>query len=427
MLLIWGREIASALSGMAKRRYRAPTVRRRARVLHLEGLESRLVPATHTWTGAVNGSWSNSANWLQGSPAGDSQADLEFPPNTQNLTNKNDLPTLTIHSIDISGSNYTISGNQITLNAGITLSSGGQDQATLALDIKLGDAQTIAVANSKVTLDLTGIISGLSSASLTATGNGTLEFTAANDAMNTYAAGTILSAGSSVQVGADQALGTGMLTFLGGTLETVSKAADLPSFNLPNPFSVNGQAAIDDTYSLQFTGNGMLNAELDVNTGSDQEPNGGRFQTTSFSGSVGGAGSIKKDGLGYLQLEDLNGATNTYTGGTILNLGELELFNSSSLGSGTLTLNGGILEPPLGHNIQLTVNNSFIVNGTPKIGYNGNELSNVFDFTGPGTLNAGSTLTVENSVSTSFEGPLSGKGSLGSCPFCAQRQVAWSS
>src|SRR5690242_15946900 len=64
------------------------------RLLRLERLEDRLAPATHIWIGAVDGSWSNNANWADNSsPAGDTSADLVFPSTATTFTTTNDITT----------------------------------------------------------------------------------------------------------------------------------------------------------------------------------------------------------------------------------------------------------------------------------------------------------------------------------------------
>src|SRR5438105_907743 len=102
-------------------RYRSRNKRARYTIClpRLEALEDRLAPATHTWTGGASALWSNNANWTGNSPAGDVGADLVFPGGAANLTNTNDISSLTIGSITFSGTNsYTIGGTAITLGSG---------------------------------------------------------------------------------------------------------------------------------------------------------------------------------------------------------------------------------------------------------------------------------------------------------------------
>jgi autotransporter-associated beta strand protein len=72
--------------------------------------------------------------------------------------------------------------------------------------------------------------------------------------------------------------------------------------------------------------------------------------TFTGTGSISGATSLTKDGAGALTIA----TANTYTGGTILNAGTLNLNNASALGSGTLIINGGTLDNTSGGAIVMT-------------------------------------------------------------------------
>jgi autotransporter-associated beta strand protein len=74
--------------------------------------------------------------------------------------------------------------------------------------------------------------------------------------------------------------------------------------------------------------------------------------TFSGTGSIAGEASLVKNGAGALTLA----TANTYTGGTTLNAGTLNLNNASALGTGTLTINGGTLDNTSGDAIVMTGN-----------------------------------------------------------------------
>jgi autotransporter-associated beta strand protein len=78
--------------------------------------------------------------------------------------------------------------------------------------------------------------------------------------------------------------------------------------------------------------------------------------TYSVSGSSGiaGAGTLTKNGSGSLTLE----TSNSYSGGTTLNLGTLNVNNASALGSGTLTINGGTINNTSAAAIVSSTNNA---------------------------------------------------------------------
>ena len=108
----------------------------RARPLGMEQLETRLAPATFTWTGlGGNNFWSTPKNWLDqngvatapsGLPSG-SLDDLVFPGGVSNTNTVNDLGSdtspATFGSITIGGSNYVLSQNAIILGSQL---GGGQ-------------------------------------------------------------------------------------------------------------------------------------------------------------------------------------------------------------------------------------------------------------------------------------------------------------
>jgi len=79
---------------------------------------------TYAWTGAISNQWSVAGNWNPiGVPAnGDS---LVFPAGAANLTNNNDLPVgRSLAQVTFTGSNYTLSGNDITLSNSISSQFG---------------------------------------------------------------------------------------------------------------------------------------------------------------------------------------------------------------------------------------------------------------------------------------------------------------
>ena len=89
---------------------------------------------------------------------------------------------------------------------------------------------------------------------------------------------------------------------------------------------------------------GSLAGAGSFNLGSKQLTVGGNGLSTTVSGVIAGGGlfpgsggSLVKEGSGTLTLT----GNNTYTGGTTVNAGLLELLSGASLGSGALAINGG--------------------------------------------------------------------------------------
>ena len=136
---------------------------------------------------------------------------------------------------------------------------------------------------------------------------------------------------------------------------------------------------------------------------------------TFSGGPIAGTGSLTKSGAGTLKIDDLVSGTgtvvsNTYTGGTIMNSGTLHLggmFSGISpdcrgaLGTGTVTLNGGMIEFD-----RYTDSNALIVNGGTLYSQNGWGAT----WSGPITLNA--TLTCNTGYGLTCSGAISGAGGL---------------
>lgn len=83
--------------------------------------------------------------------------------------------------------------------------------------------------------------------------------------------------------------------------------------------------------------------------------------TATQNGVISGSGNVTKNGEGTLVL----GPANTFTGGTVLNAGTLGLGSNNALGSGALTINGGVLRAI---NSARTLSNEIILSGDFTLG-----------------------------------------------------------
>jgi len=113
-------------------------------------------PYTCTWTGATNNNFNTAGNWTGCNSAAPQPGDgdnLVF--NTASLsasqTLTNNITGLTVGSMAFSGTNsnyygFTITGNALTIDGGITQSSSAYTE--LDLDVTLGASQTFAISNS---------------------------------------------------------------------------------------------------------------------------------------------------------------------------------------------------------------------------------------------------------------------------------------
>ncbi|MFO0902446.1 MAG: hypothetical protein U0939_05560 [Pirellulales bacterium] len=146
------RQSSSHRRAASTRRAEAATRRRR---LFTESLEERLNLALAVWDGGgADDNWTTAANWA-GDVAPVANDDLAFPIGAARLNNVNDYAANTsFGAILVSGSNYNLSGNAVTLNGALT-SSGSNN--TVGFGLKLTGSYSLA-NNSFSTLTFSGPI-----------------------------------------------------------------------------------------------------------------------------------------------------------------------------------------------------------------------------------------------------------------------------
>jgi hypothetical protein len=127
-----------------------------------DGNDVTLTAVTNTWSGAVNGLWSEPGNWTSGVVPGPGH-ELRFPAGAANKANTNDLNGLALYSIFFGEGGYTLSGNGITLAGNITADVSVFGTNTIAMPV---DTQNHAVmfsagaSGGQGPLRFTGAISG---------------------------------------------------------------------------------------------------------------------------------------------------------------------------------------------------------------------------------------------------------------------------
>lgn len=303
--------------------------------------------STWTNTSSASAGWQTSGNWNNGAPnaVGSSAsiiADITAP-QTITLDGAVTLGSLTIGDPTASGaSSYTINAGTYTSGSstlagtltfdvssgGATLSQTTTSAANLiTANVVLADPLTITNAATTAALTLSGVISG--AGGITKTGTGPLVLSGAN----TFTGGVNLSAGS-IRVGNNAAFGTGTATIGNGTVLMANSTA---SRTLANALSLSGSFTLGDASNsgaLNLSGAATL-------TGNTQITNATYVSMSGAIGDGGNARSLTKAGAGSLVL----GGNNSYTGGTTISAGTLEITANERLANaGNLTMTSGTFD-----------------------------------------------------------------------------------
>jgi autotransporter-associated beta strand protein len=349
--------------------------------------------------------------------------------------------TLTLSGTNTYTGVTTISNGQITLENAAALGTGSVnvesgamlDASSHGFDLnRLGGAGTITSSGAYTaspTLDFTLATSLTGTASLTKTGAAALILSGTN----TYSGGTVLNEGI-LGLGADDALGSGLLTINGGALRAVDSGrtltnditlngdftlgrltnlsgaitlthdvtitSDNPDSSDPTSSTLSG--VISGAHSLTFAeganpvgtlvlaGDNTYTGGTTITSGNVQIGDGGtqgsivgnvlnnasltfnRSDATTYAGVISGSGSVTQAGSGTLTLT----GTNTYEGGTsVINEGMIEFSSDASLGTGNITLNEGGLKWATGNTTDISSRLNTIGRRGAVFDTNGNDVS----------------------------------------------------
>ncbi len=335
---------------------------------------------TFTWsTTAATGNMTSGTNWSGGNaPAASGNAISFTTSTTGNVVN--DFSSLSVTGITLQGNatQFTISGNPITLAGGISV-SGTMTIPVISAELIMSGTQTISTPNG-ASLTISGVISGSGGITKTAGGAGVLLLTGAN----TFSGGFQQNNGT-VRLAGAGTLGSssGSVNISGGTLDLNGTSQTVGLFNGGGTVHNNATG----TASTLTIGNG--------------DANGGGFSGTLADNSSGtGTVALVKTGSGT---QVLSGAS-TYSGGTTVNAGTLQLGTEANqaLGTGAVTVNsGGTL-----HLDRNTLANNLTLNGGTLAGDNG--FGDILN----GTVSLTATSTVSNEYSMALTNTVSGAGGL---------------
>ncbi|MCF7733644.1 MAG: autotransporter-associated beta strand repeat-containing protein [Akkermansiaceae bacterium] len=171
------------------------------------------------------------------------------------------------------------------------------------------------------------------------------------------------------------------VTLAGNRLAFVANDATLPTIN-------------------QNSGS-QVTVSNDMELGSDTTFGGPGNGQVNFTGVITGAGSLTKNGTGVLTINKAILNDNSFTGGTIINSGQLRMNLQATLGTGPITLNGGTI-----FLWRFYPTNALIVNGGTLLSENG--FGNTWN--GPVTLNT--NLNCDVYYPLTITGNISGTGGL---------------
>ena len=349
--------------------------------------------ATCTWTGGgTDDNWLTAANWdnCGGAHATPQDGDdLVFPGGAARNTPNNDLPTLTVGTIavtgvPVSGSGYIITGVGVAVTGGVVSFSAPPNVFGLGpswrVPLSLGAPTAITVAGSDTFilgpadlvmnghpltlttstayLTITSLISG--GASITKNGPKDATVFLSNSFTGTLIAGagglliTSLSAGPTPNA---------VIVNTGGTF-----SSNIP---LAGPLTLNGG---------QLFGRAALSGPLTVSA--DSQVNLIESNPVTFSGPISGAGTLRKVGPGRLIL---SGASPAFTGTMSVEDGILTIDGNTSASpiaitggsldgtgmTGPVTGTGGSVSPGGGHGPLHTKDVTLVNNGAFVVGITG--------------------------------------------------------
>lgn len=292
--------------------------------------------ATHTWSGAVNGLFSNAGNWSGGGvPTLAETNTLSFPGSATRFTVTNDIGALKVYAIAFTGSNYIVRGaSTITVVPNLININCQGSSNTIESPLNFSGYISI-VAGTGDSLILAGAVTGANGFGKTSDGDLIMRSTANNFSgeVDVFAGRMIVEHSSGLGGVAD-----GTIVSSGATLEL--RGAGM---NSSEPLTLAGLGD-DGLGALQTsTGNHILSGPITLTAETGIGVNVAANSLT-LSGVVSGAGGIRKFGDGNLLLT--GAANNTFTGASFVNKGTLTLDKSNdvrAIASVTVTNNAKLI------------------------------------------------------------------------------------
>jgi autotransporter-associated beta strand protein len=304
-----------------------------------------MASAASIWTGlsGIDNNWNTTTNWSGGVPA--ANADMVFPAASATSSNNN-IPSLQINSLTITGSNYALTGNSLTLGSaapgsGNVVVNTNAANNSAAFDIALaggaGNTQFFTVDTGGA-LTLGGQLSGNTGAALTKQGAGTLILTGDNSGFT----GPFTINSGIMRIQNASALGASTLT------ATVGTNSQLQLNNVPGTIAknliLNGPGTSNNGALLNLAGTNTLSGGITLDSDMTIGATTGAMVLNGLISDSGAGHNLTIAGNGVIVLGRAGG--NTYRGLTTINGGALTISNTSgsATGTGSVVINsGGIL------------------------------------------------------------------------------------
>ncbi len=385
---------------------------------------------TYYWDTITTGLWSTGANWSNNAVSGGTTGVV--PTSTDsvffNQSSVNGAETVQLSAdATVSGLTFANTGTTVldsdsatprTLNlvnnTGLIINSGAGavtiGDATNILNVTLAASENWT-NNSSNTLN---VVSGITSAATS--GTTTLTFAAGNAAVSGVIGNG--STGGAFAISKNSAASTltltGANTFTGGVTISVGtvNVGSAENAGISGPLGVGGtisfgasagssvlqySAANNYDYSSRFSTAASQAITIDTNS-----------QNVTFASNLtSSGGSLTKNGAGALTLTGVN----TYTAGTTLSAGQLNINNASAIGTGAVTLNvaGAIIDNTSGSAITLSTNNAVTIGA----GFTFGGTKNLNFGTGAVTNSSNTTTITLNGVNSNvtFGGVVTNNGS----------------
>jgi autotransporter-associated beta strand protein len=328
--------------------------------------------------------WSESTNWINGIPDSTTVADF----NGTGLMTVNVDTNESVGGLSFSGqTGYSIQNNTLTIgSSGISAASPSIGSVThsVSSSVVFNTSNAPVSVASNATVSLSG--ASISGTALTLSGAGTLTLSGSSTFTNgaTINGGTLqIGNGFSGNITNNSAVSfnsSSTLTYsnvIGGT-GSLTKAGS-GTLILTNSNSYTGSTTVSGG-TLQL-GNGGTTGWISGNITNNSTLAFNRSDTVTYSGTIGGSGSLIQSGPGTLILA----GNQTFTGNTTISSGTLQIGNGGSTGS----LTGNL------------VNNSVLVFNRTATGSSYDYSGNI---SGTGTLIQAGNQTVRLGGSNTFTG-----------------------